>query len=69
MKIYRNKADGQLYTIEHLIKDIKFLNRNANSGIYATPYKHSGKELVFKSKDKDECEKYVEDNFELIAKS
>lgn len=69
MKIYRHKTDGKLYTIKHLIKDIKFLNRNANAGIYATPYKHSGEELVFKNKVQVDCENFVFENFELVAES
>jgi hypothetical protein len=69
MNIYRNLENKKLYTIEHLILDIKHLNRNANAGIYATPYKFQGEEMVLKSKDKTECELFVSQNFVKIAES
>ena len=68
MNIYRNKENNKLYYIEHLILDIRYLNHNANAGIYAYPYKWNSATLVFKSKNKELCEKYVQDNFEVVSK-
>ena len=74
MNIYRHNTDQKLYTIEHLVKDIKHLNRNAFAGIYATPYNWRGRILThtieeFRDRKIDayEPEKYVADNFTLIA--
>ena len=73
--IYRYKKDGQLYTIEHLIHDIKNLNRNAFSGIYAYPYRWKGSKvcytkqmhLLYPHQDPFNPLKFVEDNFEIVA--
>lgn len=72
MNVYRNKQDKKLYTIEHLIKDMRFLNGNAFSGIYATPYLWKDKSISHILQDYrdgkiDEFNplKFVEDNFEI----
>lgn len=67
MNIYRNKINNNLYTIEHLILDIKHLNRNAHAGIYAKPYLHKGEVIKYNSKSKELCEKFVNNNFILIS--
>lgn len=66
MNIYRNVENGKLYMLERLILDIKYTNRNSNAGIYPEPYKHQERLDVFKSKDKLECEKFVEENFSFV---
>lgn len=50
MNIFRHNENGMLYTIEHVVNDIHFLNGNAHAGIYASPYKH-GKYPVGDFKD------------------
>lgn len=50
--------------LEHLIHDIRFLNNNANAGIYAHAYLHNSKIEPFISKDKTSCLQYVKDNFD-----
>ncbi len=67
MTLFRNNLNGQLYQIEHLIRDYKHLNRNAFSGIYANYYFGNAESLMFISLDKIECEKFVNDNFEMIS--
>lgn len=67
MNIYRNIDNGKLYTINHLIKDIKHLNNNEFAGIYATPYNHNNEEIIFKSKDVDLCNSFVSKNFNLVS--
>ena len=67
MNIYRNKENKKLYTIEHLILDIKHLNRNAFAGIYAEPYNCKGKQIKLQSKNHEECNFFVEQNFEIVA--
>lgn len=70
MNIYRNLDSGLLYTIEHLIYDIRFLNNNAFAGIYATIYPKRRDDIdsiKFLSNDIDKCKEFIEDNFELIA--
>ncbi len=73
--IFRNKENKKLYLIEHLVQDIRHLNRNAFSGIYAYPYGWSGKVLThtLHQKSMDEIEefnpeKYVNNNFEIVSK-
>ncbi len=73
--IYRYKKDEQLYTIEHLILDTRYLNYNAFRGIYAYPYKRKGKilrytydQVSFQGKGKTfDPLKFVKDNFEIVA--
>lgn len=67
MNIYRNKENEKLYTIDHLILDIKHLNRNEFSGIYATPYNWVGELIYFKNKNHEKCLSFVEQNFEVVA--
>lgn len=67
MNIYRHKENKKLYTIEHLILDIRHLNRNAFAGVYADPYKWKGEYIVFQNKNQDKCNIFVERNFEIIA--
>jgi hypothetical protein len=67
MNIYRNKENKKLYIIEHLILDIKHLNRNAFAGIYAQPYNWKGEQINLQSKNQEECRSFVEQNFEIVA--
>lgn len=67
MNIYRNKENKKLYIIEHLILDIRFLNRNAFAGIYANPYNWKSKGIIFRNQNHDECKLFVEENFEVVA--
>ena len=67
MKIYRNLENKKLYIIDRLILDIKKLNKNADAGIYAKPYKWQGETIVYKSKDEDKCKIFVKQNFLVVA--
>jgi hypothetical protein len=67
MKLYRHKENEKLYTIDHLIRDIKHLNRNAFAGIYADPYNWKGDTIKFLSQDHQECESFIEQNFDVVA--
>ena len=67
MNIYRHKENKKLYTIEHLITDIKHLNNNGFAGIYATPYKWEGNEVTMRSKDEAKCKVFVEQTFTKVA--
>lgn len=69
MNIYRYNKNKKLYTIEHLIKDIKYLNNNEFAGIYATPYKWNGDEIVMKSGDEIKCKLFVERTFTKVAET
>jgi len=73
INLYRNKENGMLYTLEHLVHDIKHLNGNAFRGIYPkvycnhvelTPYTF---ENCQNNDEAYEPEKYIKDNFEIIA--
>lgn len=72
MHIYRNKESKLLYTINQIIYDISNLNKC--SGIIATPYKCKGKILLHQLEDYRtgeidyfDPEKFVNDNFEVVA--
>lgn len=72
--IFKHKQTNKLYTIEHLIVDLHFLNRGANTGIYATPYKWKGEVIEYTKQMWMDGEindfvpkKFVEDNFEIVA--
>jgi len=68
MTIFRNKVNKKLYIIEHLVHDIKHLNRNAFAGIYCTPYfKGQGHAFRMLSKDHDRCYQFVRDNFSAVS--
>ncbi len=74
MNLYKHKQNNKFYTIAHLVKDMRFLNRNAFSGIYAYPYKHNSEIISYILQDKRDGkidifnpEKFVEDNFEIVA--
>ena len=72
MNLYRNKDNGFLYIIEHLIYDIRFMNCNAFAGIYARPYKWKGQTIRYTINNKPFDEpfnplKFVEDNFEKVT--
>ena len=67
MIIYRHKVNKQLYTISHLIRDIRYTNNNANAGIYATPYCHNEESIIFHNKNTDVCMEFVSSNFNEIA--
>ncbi len=68
MNIYRHKENKKLYTIEHLILDIRHLNRNAFAGIYADPYME-GEQIKFQNQNHEECKFFVEQNFEIVART
>lgn len=63
----QKQKNKKLYTIDHLVLDYKYTNRNANAGIYASPYNWNGEQIVLKSKDHDECDLFLKENFEIIA--
>ena len=67
MKIYRHKEDKNLYIIEHLILDIKHLNNNEFSGIYAEPYKWNGNTIIFQNKNHNKCLDFINNNFEAVS--
>jgi hypothetical protein len=73
MNLYRNKENKLLYVLEHLVYDIKHLNRNDFRGIYPMSYKHHNHldSYTYEKCDiKDEIydpEKYVENNFEIVC--
>ena len=50
MTIFRNIINKQLYIIEHLIYDTRFLNNNQFAGYYAYLFRSNNKEVLF-SKD------------------
>ena len=72
--VFKHKQSGLLYTLSHLVKDIRFLNGGAFEGIYAKPFRHKGpyyahtrqmqryKEIPFFNP-----KKFVEENFEIVA--
>ncbi len=73
-KIYRHKESGNLYLIEHLVKDIRFLNGGGFEGIYAYPFKWAGPPIKYARQDVDYFlgqrftpTQFVEDNFEIVA--
>lgn len=77
--IYRHKVNRQLYTIEHLLRDIKHTNNNIRRGIYAFPYGQQGSRICYTFES--QCNqnqidytnelfdplKFVEDHFEIVA--
>lgn len=72
--LFRHNQNQKLYTIEHLIHDIWHLNKNANRGIYATPYNWKGEKLTHTYNQKESGlideynpEQFVLDNFEIVA--
>lgn len=67
MKIFRHNENNNLYTITHLIKDIKHLNHNEFAGVYAHPYNWQGPEVVFRSKDEEQCMLFIENNFKVVS--
>jgi hypothetical protein len=67
MNIYRHKLNGKLYTIEHMIVDIKHTNRNVFAGIYAYPYNWKGEEIIYQNQNNDDCNLFVEQNFEAVS--
>jgi len=67
MNIYRHKENKKLYTIDHLILDIHFLNCNEHAGIYASPYNWRGEQIKFQNKNHEKCKFFVKCNFEIVA--
>lgn len=67
MNIYRHKENKKLYTIDHLIMDIKHLNGNAFAGIYANPYNWNGEQIVFKNKNQEQCKLFIKQNFDIVS--
>ncbi len=68
--IFRHKQTEKLYTIEHLIVDIKYADCGYNTGIHATPYNWKGesiKHIKGESNQSFNPEKFVEDNFDLVS--
>ncbi|QIG63336.1 hypothetical protein DAC20_110 [Bacteroides phage DAC20] len=47
MTIFRNIINKQLYVIEHLIYDIRFLNNNQFAGYYAYPFMSNNKKVLY----------------------
>ncbi len=68
--LFRNKENKKLYTIAHLLVDLKFLDLGGRTGIYATPYGWKGKEITH-TKDgamsKFNPKKFVTDNFDIVG--
>lgn len=72
--IFRHKENKMLYIIEHVVNDIKHLNRNGFSGIHAHPFNWNG-DIIYhtlEQKRNDEItefnpKQFVKDNFEVIA--
>lgn len=68
MNIYRHKENKKLYTIEHLILDIRFSNLNEFAGIYAYPYNRQCDDVImFRNKNHHECKTFIEQNFKIVA--
>lgn len=67
MNIYRHKENKKLYTIDHLIHDIRHLNRNEFAGIYADPYYWEGEQIKYQNKNHEECLLFIEQNFNIIS--
>lgn len=69
MTIYRNKANGKSYALSVLKNPIPFLDGTTRLGVYAFPYYWEGEVMFFRSTDYEgECKKWVEENFEELAK-
>lgn len=68
MTIFRNKDNKKLYTIEHLLVDIKFANCGGHCGFYAYPFGHSG-DIIKSTKDKPDANhnNFVESKFIPVA--
>lgn len=67
MNIYRHKLNKKLYLVSHLVLEHRYANCNETAGIYAEPYNWKGDNINFKSKDSDECSKFVDDNFIIVS--
>lgn len=74
MTLFRHKQNKKLYIVEHLKLDLRFLNGNAYSGIYACPYKWKGETISYTLDDFQEGKidefnprKFVEENFIEVA--
>ena len=67
MKIFRHKENKLLYTVEHVIHDLKHLNNNGFAGIHPHPYRHAVGVDNFYSKDHAKCYKFVSDTFDLVS--
>jgi hypothetical protein len=67
MNIYRHKENKKLYTIEHLIRDIRHLNNNAFAGIYGYPYNWKSDIIIFQNKNHEDCKNFVDKNFNKVA--
>lgn len=72
--VFRHKQNKQLYTIEHLLVDLKFANLGGNTGIYAVPYKwpsniitHTKDQARMRYVEEFNPKKFVIDNFEIVA--
>lgn len=69
MKLYRHKDNKKLYTINHLVVDIHHLNFNSFAGIYAEPYDWRGEQIIFRSRKHEDCDVFIEQNFEIVTKN
>lgn len=73
MTIYRNKNNKLLYTLYHLVRNIRFADNGESCGIYAEPYNHNSETLIHtKSSAYFSCiefniEKYISNNFEIVT--
>lgn len=71
--IFRHIDSGKLYTIEHVVLDIRYLNSNGFAGIYAAPYKATGDLITHIKRDCEltgkpfNPEQFVKDNFEIYS--
>lgn len=72
MNLYRYRENGKLYTLEFIIKDIRYMNCGAFEGIYAHPYKFKGEVIKHLRGYSDSDEVYdpanfILDNFEFVS--
>lgn len=67
MTIFTNINDNKLYTVEHMIVDLRFANCGEFCGIYAYPYNWKGNTIHLKSKDINECAEFVVNNFNPVT--
>lgn len=69
MKIFRHDENCELYVIEFLIKDTRFLNRNARAGVYALPFLHQGKPITYLTQSVEEMDDFVFQFFTEVART
>lgn len=62
--LYRNKGNGRLYVLAHLVLDIRRLNGNAFAGVKVFGYNHSVRAVTDGTNAKTKPTEFVENNFE-----